>query len=184
MNAHLHLPHLHHRTGEADDVPRGDRVAILMVCLGNICRSPMAEGVLRHLADERGLGHHVLVDSAGTAGYHVGEPPDPRAIHHAGLRGVDISGLRGRRFEVHDFEWFDLVLPMDAANEAELRRRARRPEQAHEVHRLRTFDPAAGRHLDVEDPYTGDGGAFEAALDAIWPACEGLLDHLVERNGW
>lgn len=162
-----------------------DRVAVLMVCLGNICRSPMAEGVLRHLAEQRGLEHHVLVASAGTSGMHQGRRPDARAIEHTARRGVDISHLRASRFEVHDFEWYDLILAMDASVEATIRRHARRPEQASEVHRLREFDPHAHRrHLDVADPYHLGGDAFEEALDAIWPACEGLLDRLVERNDW
>ena len=159
---------------------RSDRVAVLMVCLGNICRSPTAEGVLRHLATERGLEHHVLVDSAGTGEWFVGEPPDPRAIEHAMRRGVDISEFRARRFEVHDFEWFDLILGMDDQNVREISRHARRTEQSSRVRRLREFDPVAvhGRRLDVADPYHGDVGAFEAVLDAVWPACEGILDDL------
>ena len=116
---------------------------VLMVCMGNICRSPTAEGVLRHKLKQAGLADRVLVDSAGTYGGHAGDPPDPRARRHAQARGVDLSGLRARRVTEADFRRFDLILAMDADNLADLRSIAPDQASSSKVRLLRTFDPAA-----------------------------------------
>ena len=96
------------------------KYSVLMVCMGNICRSPTAEGVLRHLVHEAGLQDAVQIDSAGTLDYHVGAPPDDRSQHHANLRGYDLSSLRARQVSARDFERFDLILAMDWQNLKEL----------------------------------------------------------------
>lgn len=153
---------------------------VLFVCLGNICRSPTAEGVLRHLAADRGLDGRVEVDSAGTAGWHVGEPPDRRAQQEARRRGIDISGLRGRRLEPADFERFDHILVMDRSNLADARAVAPTPEAASKVRLLRELDPeaVAAGDLEVPDPYYGGPEGFAAVYDAIERACHHLLDQL------
>jgi protein-tyrosine phosphatase len=151
-------------------------VKILFVCLGNICRSPTAEGVLRALAQREAPDLALEVDSAGTAGYHVGEPPDPRTRQAAARRGYDLGTLRARIVEPGDFERFDLILAMDRENLRVLRRRA--PPHTHE--RLRLFlefapDAAPG---DVPDPYYGGPNGFEEVLDLVEAASRGLLAHL------
>jgi len=149
---------------------------ILFVCLGNICRSPTAEGVLRALAAREAPDLPLEVDSAGTAGYHVGEPPDPRMRAAAGRRGYDLNTLRARIVEPRDFERFDLILAMDRENLAVLRRRA--PEVVHE--RLRLFLEFAedAERQEVPDPYYGGANGFEEVLDLVEAAARGLLRYL------
>jgi len=149
---------------------------ILFVCLGNICRSPTAEGVMRALAARDAPELELEVDSAGTAGYHVGEPPDPRMRAAAARRGYDLNALRARIVEPGDFERFDLILAMDRENLAVLRRRA--PQVAHE--RLRLFLEFAPHHEreEVPDPYYGGPNGFEDVLDLVEAAARGLLRYL------
>ncbi|HWZ62076.1 MAG TPA: low molecular weight protein-tyrosine-phosphatase [Steroidobacteraceae bacterium] len=149
---------------------------ILFVCLGNICRSPTAEGVLRVLAAREAPELVIEVDSAGTAGYHVGQPPDPRTRAAAARRGYDLGALRARIVEPEDFEHFDLILAMDHDNLEVLRRRA--PHQARE--RLRLFLEFApeGVAEEVPDPYYGGPNGFEEVLDLVESASRGLLAHL------
>jgi len=152
---------------------------ILFVCLGNICRSPTAEGVLRALAAREAPEVPLEVDSAGTASYHVGQPPDPRTRAAAARRGYDISALRARTVEPGDFERFDLILAMDRENLTDLRRRA--PTHAHERLRLfLEFAPDAAPE-DVPDPYYGGPNGFEEVLDLVEAAARGLLTHLRQR---
>jgi protein-tyrosine phosphatase len=153
-------------------------VKVLMVCMGNICRSPTAEGVLRRKLADAGLGRLVDVDSAGTHGYHVGNPPDPRAQRHAAKRGYDLTRLRARRVREEDFDRFDLVLAMDEDNLSELES-LRRPESRAELGLL--MDHCDGRGRVVPDPYYGDAAGFERVLDDVEAACEGLLAHLRQR---
>lgn len=149
---------------------------ILFVCLGNICRSPTAEVVLRTLAAREAPELELDVDSAGTAGYHVGEPPDPRTREAAVRRGYDLAALRARIVEPGDFERFDLILAMDRENLRVLRRRA--PSAAHERVRLfLEFAPDAGLE-DVPDPYYGGPNGFEEVLDLVEAATRGLIEHL------
>lgn len=143
---------------------------VLVVCTGNICRSPTGEGVLRFLLEKNFLQEKIEVDSAGTHDYHVGEPPDRRAIAHAKKRGYDISGLRARQVVPEDFEKFDLVLAMDRGHLRFLERLC----PAASRHKLRLF--AAGE--DVPDPYYGGAEHFEEALDLIEKAAKRLLDEL------
>lgn len=146
---------------------------VLFVCLGNICRSPTAEAVFRELLRREPAGLAVEVDSAGTHGYHAGEPPDARAIAAAARRGIDMSELRARMVEPADFERFDLVLAMDEQN----LRRLHRLAPAEHRHRLRLFleyAPGLGRR-DVPDPYYGGETGFEEVLDLVEAASRGLL---------
>ncbi|KVT34986.1 low molecular weight protein-tyrosine-phosphatase [Burkholderia ubonensis] len=155
------------------------RVAICFVCLGNICRSPTAEGVMRHQVEAAGLADRIDVDSAGTGDWHVGEPPDVRAQAAARTRGYDLSALRARQVSAADFERFDLLLAMDEANLTELRRRC--PVQHRDkVRLLMEFAPGATAS-EVADPYFGGAQGFEQVLDQCEAACRGLLDTLRQR---
>ncbi|MCZ8333194.1 MAG: low molecular weight phosphotyrosine protein phosphatase [Rhodobacteraceae bacterium] len=140
---------------------------ILFVCLGNICRSPTAEGVFRQLAAAQGL--QVEVDSCGTGGWHAGEPPNPPAVTAARARGYDLSGLRARQLLVSDFTRFDRILVMDRANLRDAR--ARRPDGGTEPELFLTYAPQHG--TDVPDPwYTGE---YDRVLDMIEDAARGLI---------
>src|SRR5262245_40044307 len=153
---------------------------ILFVCLGNICRSPSAEAVLRRIAAQEAPELNIEVDSAGTAGYHIGEPPDARSQEAAGRRGYDMSRHRARIVAPDDFERFDLVLAMDRNNLTVLRRRA----QAAGNERVRLFlefAPEAGT-LEVPDPYYGGASGFEEVLDLVEVASRGLIAHLRTRT--
>ena len=149
---------------------------ILFVCTGNICRSPTAEGVARLLAEKSGRSDWIEFDSAGTHGYHVGEPPDPRAMKAAAKRGYDLSGLRARKLEGSDFQRFDLLLAMDLGH-LEIMRRA-----CPEVYRpkLGLFMRYARSHDrdEVPDPYYGGANGFEAVLDYCEDGAEGLIEVL------
>jgi len=138
---------------------------VLVVCTGNICRSPTAEGVLRHLAAEMQIPLHV--ESAGTHDYHLGEPPDERAQHHARRRGYDLSRQRARRVRKSDFQEFDLILAMDRGHLGILQRQCPAEHRA----KLRLF--AAQR--EVPDPYYGGPDGFEQVLDLVEAACRDLL---------
>jgi protein-tyrosine phosphatase len=158
-------------------------VRVCFVCLGNICRSPTAGGVLRHQLREAGLASQVEVDSAGTGGWHVGELPDDRARAEARRRGVDIDDP-ARQFERDDFTRFDLVIAMDDDNAAALRRMAQGDDHhLAKIRLLRSFDPAAPPGAPVPDPYYGGPDGFAAVFDLVEAACRGLLDHLVDEHG-
>jgi protein-tyrosine phosphatase len=153
-------------------------VRILFVCLGNICRSPTAEGVMRSLLHEAGMEREVLIDSAGTGAWHIGSAPDSRAAAAAGERGIRLEGV-ARTVRAEDFEDFDLLVAMDRENLQALRRLAPSEEAREKVHLLREFDPATGgEKLDVPDPYYGAEGGFEEVLDLVHAACEGLLEDI------
>ena len=148
---------------------------ILFVCLGNICRSPTAEGVFRHRARQAGLTD-LQIDSAGTAGWHVGKAPDPRSVAAAQRRGYDLSALRARQVLVTDFDHFDLVLAMDRQNLAELKSLAPRGTKSS----LGLFLDYAGRAAfrEVPDPYYGGDAGFEQVLDLVEQASDGLIARL------
>jgi protein-tyrosine phosphatase len=152
---------------------------ILFVCMGNICRSPTAEGVMRRLVRDAGLEDSIEIDSAGTGGWHAGEPPDERATVAARRRGVRLEGA-ARQVRPADFDDFDLLIAMDRANLRELLVLAPDEEAAEKVRLLREFDPtsAGAPDLDVPDPYYGGDRGFETVLDMIEAACRGLLDEL------
>lgn len=152
---------------------------ILFVCLGNICRSPTAEGVLRALAARELPELTLEVDSAGTSTYHLGKPPDPRTCAAAARRGYQLQGLRARTVQATDFERFDLILAMDEENLAALHRRA--PVHARERVRLfLEFAPDATTR-EVPDPYYGGANGFEEVLDLVEDAARGLLSYLRQR---
>ncbi len=157
-------------------------VRVLFVCLGNICRSPTAEGVMRALVEREGLAHAIEVDSAGTADYHVDEAPDPRTVEHARRRGYDLSPLRGRQVERRDFEHFDLILAMDRANRANLLKVCP-PERRDRVRMMLEFASASGRD-EVPDPYYGGPEGFDHVLDLVEDACAGVLAHLRSERGF
>ncbi|HEV7368337.1 low molecular weight protein-tyrosine-phosphatase [Arenibaculum sp.] len=164
--------------GSANPGPREAlALRVLFVCTGNICRSPTAEGVFRHLLREAGLEGLVATDSAGTHDYHVGDPPDPRSAACAGRRGIDISGLRARRVRPSDFADFDLILAMDRGHREALLRQA--PAEARE--RVRLFlDYAPDAPVrDVPDPYYGGENHFDETFVLIEAASHGLLAALV-----
>ncbi|HXY76808.1 MAG TPA: low molecular weight protein-tyrosine-phosphatase [Steroidobacteraceae bacterium] len=153
---------------------------ILFVCLGNICRSPTTEAVLRVLAAREARELGIEVDSAGTSGYHVGSAPDARARAAAARRGYDLSAMRARIGEPGDFERFDLILAMDRENLGVLRRRA--PSGAHQRLRLFLEFAESAAVEDVPDPYYGGANGFEEVLDLVEAATRGLLAHLRQQT--
>ena len=154
-------------------------VRILLVCLGNICRSPTAEGVLRHLAAQEAPDLKIEIDSAGTADYHIGAPPDSRSQRAALRRGIDLSALRARQVTLDDFARFDLILAMDRENLRELQ--AMKPPGSHASLKL-FLEYAPELNLrDVPDPYYRDAAAFEEVLDLAGAASRGLLASLRQR---
>lgn len=155
-------------------------VGVLFVCTGNICRSPTAEGVFRHLVRRAGLEDAITTDSAGTHDYHVGEPPDHRSQQAARVRGVDISDLRARRVSAEDFHHFDYVLAMDEGHLRILRRMAP-PGGTAEVRLFMDYAPAAPKR-EVPDPYYGEGSHFDEVLDLVEAGAAALLAH-IRRTG-
>ncbi len=155
------------------------KINILFVCMGNICRSPTAEGVFRHFVNEAGLADRVLVDSAGTHAYHVGEPPDRRAQAAAERRGISLDGISSRRVQESDFQRFQYVLAMDHLNLRTLSDQAGDEYQE----RLGLFlDFASGDEEVVPDPYYGGAAVFERVLDLIEEAYRGLLETLRSKH--
>lgn len=156
------------------------KVRVLFVCMGNICRSPTAEAVFRHLVEKAGLAERIQIDSAGTHDFHVGNPPDARTQRAAKQRGYDMSALRGRQVEAVDFERFNYVLAMDNLNLVTLERL--RPDDASS--HLGLFLDFAERHKEYEvpDPYYGGADSFELVLDMAEDAAAGLLRHIREKH--
>lgn len=155
-----------------------ERVSVLFVCLGNICRSPTAEGVFRHLVAEEGLGDRIVIDSAGTGGWHVGSPPDERAVAAARRRGYDLSGFRARRLGEGECAEHDYVIVMDSKNHEAVKKVC--PQE--NIHRLLDFAPNQ-KVRDVPDPYYGAESDFDEVLDLIEEASRGLLAHLQVELG-
>jgi len=152
---------------------------VLLVCMGNICRSPTAEGVLRYFIKNNNLGDKVEVDSAGTHGYHVGEAPDSRTQRAAAVRGYNLSQLRARKVARQDLDYFDLILAMDKSNLDNLRRLAT-PEQQERIKLFmdyaRSFDDD-----EVPDPYYGLGHGFDLVLDMVEDASLGLIEEIKKK---
>jgi len=157
-------------------------VRVLFVCLGNICRSPTAEGVFRHVVERAGLLDRIEIDSAGTHAYHIGDPPDARSQEAARRRGIELGGLRGRKATSEDIERFDYILAMDEENLANLR--AICPVGLDEKVRLFLEFAPNRPEREVPDPYFGGESGFERVLDMIDEASHGLLVHLRQRHGF
>ncbi|MGI9220979.1 MAG: low molecular weight protein-tyrosine-phosphatase [Woeseiaceae bacterium] len=153
--------------------------SVLFVCMGNICRSPTAEGVFRSYVEKSGLQDTVKIDSAGTHAYHSGEPSDSRAIAAAARRGFSLSEIRARRIEDEDFETFDYVIAMDIENLENLRARAGEQFQS-KVSLFLEFSSAD--EIEVPDPYYGGDAGFERVLDLVEDASRGLLEMLSEKS--
>lgn len=154
-------------------------VKVLFVCTGNICRSPTAEGVFRHMVERAGLAGRIATGSAGTHGYHVGEPPDPRTVRAARQRGYDLSGLRARRVAAADFERFDHILAMDRGHLAALTRMAPAGCAA-TIGLFLDHTPDAAKR-EVPDPYYGESDHFMEVLDLVEHGARGLLEHIRSR---
>ena len=155
---------------------------VLFVCTGNICRSPSADGILRHKAAEAGLAERLRVDSAGTHGYHIGDPPDPRAIRQAGTRGYDLSPLRARQLTRQDFQDFDLILGMDQGHMQRMANLAPAGAKAEVMLFMDCAEPRPSVR-EVPDPYYGDLSDYDHALDLIEEAMPGLLSRIQRALG-
>lgn len=153
------------------------KLRVLFVCTGNICRSPTAEGVLRHKARDAGLAESIEIDSAGTHGYHIGDPPDQRAIRQAATRGYDLSDQRARKLRHEDFDAFDLILAMDCGHLSLMNGMAPKDGGA-EVKLFLDYAPEANGSREVPDPYYGGLEDYDHALDLIEAGVERLLDAL------
>jgi protein-tyrosine phosphatase len=157
-------------------------ISVLFVCLGNICRSPLAEGVFRHVLDESGISDRFFVDSAGTGGWHVGESPDHRAVRTAATRGITLSG-HSRQIQPEDFRRFDYIVAMDQSNLSHLERYREGVGGDAALYLLREFDPEGGPGEEVPDPYYGGPNGFEAVYEMVDRSCRGLLDHILDEGG-
>ena len=149
--------------------------SVLFVCMGNICRSPLAEGIFRHGLAQAHLTELVTVDSAGTGNWHQGDAPDPRSVETASRHGIDISGQRARQLTPEDFDRFDMIFAMDRSNEATMRARA--PSSRH--HRIFLFlEHTLGSRADIPDPYYGGGDGFEDVFQLLREGCTELVSRL------
>ena len=155
-------------------------VKVLFVCMGNICRSPTAQGVFERLVEQTGLRQEIEIDSAGTHAYHIGHSPDPRSQAAAMRRGIDLSAQRARRVEVVDFERFDYVLAMDEENFQQLQTICP-PQYTHKLRLFLEFAPELPNR-EVPDPYYGGPGGFNEVLDLVETASEGLMRHLRQHH--
>lgn len=161
--------------------PASRPVSVLFVCLGNICRSPLAEGVFTSLLEQEGMADRFRVDSAGTGSWHVGEPPDRRAAAVARRHGIRLTG-RARRTAAEDLDAFDWVIAMDTSNLRALERLGDGGATAR-LHLLREFEPEGdGEDLDVPDPYYGGDDGFQRVYEMIERCCRGLLDHIRDES--
>jgi protein-tyrosine phosphatase len=157
-------------------------LSVLFVCLGNICRSPLAEALFRNVVAEAGLEDRFVIDSAGTSGYHDGEPPDRRTTAVAAQRGVTVEGT-SRQITGTDVDSFDYLIVMDSENLRNVERLARNARGAPEVWLLREFDPDPDGDLDVPDPYFGGGDGFENVHEIVERSARGLLDYIRQQHG-
>lgn len=164
----------------AEQLRGNDRISVLFVCLGNICRSPAAEGVLRAIVDEAGDSDRWTIDSAGTGRYHIGQLPDNRMRIHARRRGLELTH-RCRQVCEADFDDFDLIIPMDADNEANLRRLAPTADALDKIVPMAEFVDMAMRYDHIPDPYYEGAEGFELVLDLLQNGCDRLF-HLLDKQ--
>ena len=157
------------------------KMKLLFICLGNICRSPAAEGIMRQMVEERALSNDIIVDSAGIGSWHVGEMPDPRMRKHAARRGYDLSPLRARQFRADDFQKFDYIIVMDEENYHDVMERGGVYADARKVLRMKDYFIRYKGQQSVPDPYYGGAEGFEQALNLIEDGWEGLLKDLVNK---
>lgn len=159
-----------------------ERISVLFVCLGNICRSPLAEGVFRHLVERRELGDHFEIDSAGTSGYHAGNPPDARGVATARARGIVVAGV-SRQIVGEDLRRYDYVIVMDEDNRRGVEEVAAGvPDPTARIHLLREWD-SRGHALGVPDPYYGGQRGFDEVQAIVERSCERFLEHLLGEHG-
>jgi protein-tyrosine phosphatase len=161
---------------------QGSNIRICFVCLGNICRSPTAEAVMKHLVRAAKIEDRIHIESAGTGDWHVGEPRDRRSLATGAARGVPLGG-RAQVFTATDFDRFDYVVAMDGANLDNLRKMAPNADARAKISLLRSFDSAAPRDADVPDPYYGGARGFEDVFDICQAACAGFLTWLRHEHG-
>ena len=156
------------------------KTKVLFVCLGNICRSPMAEGTFRSAVEKAGLSAQFEIDSAGTSGWHIGEPPDGRATQTATIRGIDLSAQRSRKVRQSDFEDYDYIIAMDRDNYASLMGTSSKGSQD-KIRMFLEFAPKVSE-TEVPDPYFGGQHGFDHVLDLVEEASDGLLEHIMQNR--
>ncbi|MEE9325816.1 MAG: low molecular weight protein-tyrosine-phosphatase [Cocleimonas sp.] len=156
------------------------KVSVLFVCMGNICRSPTAEGVFRHVVNEQNMSDQISIDSAGTHAYHIGEQPDSRSQSTARNHGVDLSNQRARKALSEDFDKFEYVIAMDRSNYENLKQICS-AEQTAKLHLFMEF-ASDWDNPEVPDPYYGEGDGFERVFDMVQAASEGLLAHIMSND--
>ena len=157
------------------------KYSVLFICLGNICRSPAAQGVMQRMVDERGMKYRFYIDSAGTGGWHIGDLPDKRMRVHARPRGYELTH-RARKVQASDFEDFDLIVGMDAANVDDLCSRAMTIEQTDKVVMMGGYIRQYPHYDHVPDPYYEGSEGFELVLDLLEDACDNLLNQIIQQN--
>ena len=160
-----------------------ERISVVFVCLGNICRSPLAEALFRHQVRQRGWEQRFEIDSAGTSAYHAGDPPDTRSAETARRRGVELTGT-ARQLQRADLDRFDYVVVMDEENLAKVERLRGDGTVRARIHRLREFDPAAAGDLNVPDPYFGGPSGFEDVHEMVERSTAALLDRIAHEQKW
>ncbi|WP_052947384.1 low molecular weight protein-tyrosine-phosphatase [Aneurinibacillus tyrosinisolvens] len=158
-------------------MPITEKAHVVFVCLGNICRSPLGEGIFRHLVEEKGLSDRFQIDSAGTAAYHVGKTPDPGSIRAAESNGVSLKGQYARQFTGNDLTDWDYIIAMDASNHSNIKKLG---ALSGSIHLLREFDPEGPG--DVPDPWARGDEAFHETYTIIRRSCEKLLDHIIKEH--
>ena len=158
---------------------KNQKVNVLFVCLGNICRSPAAEGIMKKMVADNQLEDKIYVDSAGTSGWHQGELPDHRMRTHGERRGYDFSS-RSRKFSSSDFDSFDYIVVMDDDNYHNVKKLAKTEGHAAKIHRMTDFSNAYS-HSHIPDPYYGDASGFELVMDLLEDACENLMNKITSQ---
>lgn len=164
-----------HKETQSLQMSNDKPISVLFVCLGNICRSPLADGIFTHLVNQQGLAHKFHIDSCGTGAWHVGNPPDPRSILVAAKNNIDLTNLRARQFDADtDPTEFDWIIPMDTANHREL---IKQGTPTAKVRLMRSFDQTitTKKSPDVPDPYYGGDDGFDKVYEMLMRACKGML---------